>query len=141
MAAEWWLHQQTHANRARRRVLWYPFSLSAAFGLRLEPAQPFFCVRAVPQRPYITQGSLRTQVLFPSSPADAERNSAQIDAEIVPILKAVGLSYLLAQWGLDSEQNWSDILSLGEQQRLGFARLLYHAPAFAIMDEVRSVME
>lgn len=47
------------------------------------------------------------------------------------------LSYLLERrggWG--AEENWEDVLSLGEQQRLGMARLLFHAPRFGVLDQV-----
>ena len=39
--------------------------------------------------------------------------------------------------GLDAELEWAHVLSLGEQQRVAFLRLLLHAPALAFLDEVR----
>jgi ABC-type uncharacterized transport system fused permease/ATPase subunit len=42
--------------------------------------------------------------------------------------------------GFDSVRNWDDILSLGEQQRLAMARLYYHKPKFAILDECTSAV-
>ena len=43
--------------------------------------------------------------------------------------------------GLDAQAPWEDILSIGEQQRLGFARLLYHRPKYAMMDESTSALD
>ena len=52
----------------------------------------------------------------------------------------VDLEYLLERYPLDKEVNWGDELSLGEQQRLGMARLFYHKPKFAILDECTSAV-
>jgi putative ATP-binding cassette transporter len=43
--------------------------------------------------------------------------------------------------GLDVELNWADVLSLGEQQRLGFARLFLHNPKYAVLDESTSALD
>ena len=52
----------------------------------------------------------------------------------------VDLEYLLERYPLGKEVNWGDELSLGEQQRLGMARLFYHKPKFAILDECTSAV-
>lgn len=52
----------------------------------------------------------------------------------------VDLEYLLDRYPLDKEVNWGEELSLGEQQRLGMARLFYHKPKFAILDECTSAV-
>jgi putative ATP-binding cassette transporter len=58
------------------------------------------------------------------------------------VLRRVSLPELAAKaGGLDSELDWSHVLSLGEQQRLAFARLLLHAPALAFLDEATSALD
>ena len=55
------------------------------------------------------------------------------------LLCEVDLEYLVdREEGLGGEVNWGELLSLGEQQRLGMARLFYHKPKFAILDECTS---
>ena len=55
---------------------------------------------------------------------------------LIEILDMVDLGYLASREGvLDSEINWEDECSLGEKQRLAIARLVYHQPRFAILDE------
>ncbi|KAF3657927.1 ABC transporter D family member 1 [Capsicum annuum] len=59
-----------------------------------------------------------------------------LDSHLQSILENVKLVYLLErEGGWDANQNWEDILSLGEQQRLGMARLFFHKPRFGILDE------
>ena len=58
------------------------------------------------------------------------------------LLEEVGLGYLLQRpGGLQAVEDWADSLSLGEQQRLAFARLFCHSPAFAIIDEGTSALD
>ncbi len=61
------------------------------------------------------------------------------EAELRALLRAVDLEYLVErEGGLDAVVDWGTQLSLGEQQRLGMARLFYHRPKFAILDECTS---
>jgi ABC-type uncharacterized transport system fused permease/ATPase subunit len=62
-------------------------------------------------------------------------------AELAQCLAAVELDYLLARGqGWDSVQSWQETLSGGEKQRLAMARLLFHKPAYAILDECTSAV-
>nr|CAD1833672.1 unnamed protein product [Ananas comosus var. bracteatus] len=92
----------------------------------------------VPQRPYTAVGTLRDQLIYPLT-ADQETEPLTYDG-MVELLKNVDLEYLLDRYPLEKEINWGDELSLGEQQRLGMARLFYHKPKFAILDECTSAV-
>lgn len=103
----------------------------------------------IPQRPYTCLGTLRDQVIYPLSREEAEiraikrdgghqtsASSNLLDMQLKDILEYVKLIYLLErEGGLNASLNWEDVLSLGEQQRLGMARLFFHKPKFAILDE------
>lgn len=94
----------------------------------------------LPQRPYLSIGTLRDQVIYPHSEMDM-RESGRRESDLQLILDAVHLSYLpVREGGWDSRKEWKDILSGGEKQRMGFARLLYHEPAFGIIDEGSSAV-
>jgi len=110
----------------------------------------------VPQRPYTTIGTLREQITYPlstraaaakflssSSSSSSSKGSdeaaalAALDAELDSLARVVRLSYLVEReggWGAATAE-WGEVLSLGEQQRLGMARLFYHRPAFGVLDE------
>lgn len=61
--------------------------------------------------------------------------------ELIKVLEDVRLGYLLARFSLDSIQEWSSVLSLGEQQRLAFARLLLSTPQLVLLDESTSALD
>jgi vitamin B12/bleomycin/antimicrobial peptide transport system ATP-binding/permease protein len=88
----------------------------------------------VPQRPYLPLGSLASALLYP-----------QIDEQSFPVgrlksvLKDVGLDGLVGE--LNTVENWSHRLSIGEQQRLGFARILLAAPELLFLDEATSGLD
>jgi vitamin B12/bleomycin/antimicrobial peptide transport system ATP-binding/permease protein len=97
---------------------------------------PLAEVLFLPQRPYIILGTLREQLLYPST------NRQISDAELTEILHQVNLENLLSRVeGFDTEVPWENILSLGEQQRLAFARLLVTHPRFTILDEATSALD
>lgn len=90
----------------------------------------------LPQRPYMILGSLREQLIYPKTDLDIE------DEQLEKILKLVNLPDLTARCGgLDAERDWSDVLSLGEQQRVAFARILVNRPAYVVLDEATSALD
>ena len=90
----------------------------------------------LPQRPYIILGTLREQLLYPHT------DRKMSDHELEHILQQVNLQHLLSRVdGFDTEVPWENILSLGEQQRLAFARLLITHPSFTILDEATSALD
>jgi vitamin B12/bleomycin/antimicrobial peptide transport system ATP-binding/permease protein len=90
----------------------------------------------LPQRPYMLLGSLREQLLYP-------RTKNRIPEErLRQILHAVRLDDLPERvGGFDVVLDWADVLSLGEQQRLAFARLLVNRPGYAVLDEATSALD
>jgi vitamin B12/bleomycin/antimicrobial peptide transport system ATP-binding/permease protein len=86
----------------------------------------------LPQKPYLPIGSLRHAVSYPG---EAERFSPQETAEA---LKAVGLSHFSGD--LDKTENWAQVLSGGEQQRLAFARALLNKPDWLFLDEATAAL-
>ena len=91
----------------------------------------------LPQRPYMVQGSLRDQLLYPYP------GRAVSDEEIHRIVKEVNLDDVLTRVDceLDRVVDWTNVLSLGEQQRVAFARLFLHPPKFAFLDEATSALD
>ena len=85
------------------------------------------------QRPYLPQGNLLTALYYPDTTENVDL------AKITRILERVQLAHL--QDRLEQEQDWSRILSLGEQQRLAFARLLLHKPKVAFLDEASASLD
>ncbi|WP_432257297.1 ABC transporter ATP-binding protein/permease [Cupriavidus sp. TMH.W2] len=91
----------------------------------------------LPQHPYMVVGSLRSQLLYPS------HLGRQIpDDELVQLLETVNLRDIAGRFGgLDTEVDWSKVLSLGEQQRLTIARVLLAKPRYVMLDEATSALD
>ncbi|UZP34071.1 hypothetical protein NXS19_001887 [Fusarium pseudograminearum] len=94
----------------------------------------------LPQRPYLSPGTLRDQVIYPDGHVDMKEKRKSED-DLIKVLEAARLGYLPdREGGWDTRKEWKDILSGGEKQRMGFARLLYHEPQYAIVDEGTSAV-
>ncbi|MBC1258663.1 ABC transporter ATP-binding protein/permease, partial [Trichormus variabilis] len=107
---------------------------NAGTGRLMRP--PLNEVLFLPQRPYIILGTLREQLLYPKT------HRQMSDAELKEVLQQVNLQNLLSRVdSFDTEVPWENILSLGEQQRLAFARLLVTHPRFTILDEATSALD
>jgi putative ATP-binding cassette transporter len=87
----------------------------------------------VPQRPYLPLGTLADAVLYPRD------QKVSVPVNLPHVLEEVGLERLVGD--LDKVENWSERLSLGEQQGLAFARLLLAKPALIFMDEATSALD
>ncbi|MEM6451992.1 MAG: ABC transporter ATP-binding protein/permease [Cyanobacteria bacterium P01_D01_bin.105] len=89
----------------------------------------------LPQRPYMLLGTLREQLIYPY-------NLDRPDETLAQALKQVNLSELPERFGgFDTIHDWLSVLSLGQQQRLAFARVMLSQPAYAMMDEATSALD
>ena len=96
----------------------------------------------LPQSSYLVTGTLRDQVTYPDRPT----SSRSTDEKIADCLEKVGLKKLCKPSSDDAlglgvrHHDWNDVLSGGEKQRVSFARLLYHKPEYAILDEATAAI-
>ncbi|KAJ8527617.1 hypothetical protein K7X08_015068 [Anisodus acutangulus] len=122
----------------------------------------------LPQKPYMVLGTLQQQLLYPTWTEDSDNlsdDAKQSDSlpflmrardarcvnekpkkptsdDLIQVLNDVSLGHLLSRFdGLDSTHEWSSVLSLGEQQRLAFGRLLLSKPTLALLDESTSALD
>jgi putative ATP-binding cassette transporter len=87
----------------------------------------------LPQRPYLPLGTLAAALCYPAAPDTFEHEALQL------ALARCNLGHLTER--LAEPARWDRVLSLGEQQRLGFARLLLHRPCWIFMDEATSALD
>ncbi|MFD2301022.1 ABC transporter ATP-binding protein/permease [Paracidovorax citrulli] len=97
---------------------------------------PMDSVFFLPQRPYMQPGTLRSQMIYPA------RDTDLADEQLLEVLNAVQLPDLAGRvGGLDAVRDWEKELSIGEQQRLAFARVLVRQPRTVILDEATSALD
>ncbi|XP_046847751.1 lysosomal cobalamin transporter ABCD4-like [Xenia sp. Carnegie-2017] len=100
----------------------------------------------LPQKPLLTDGSLKQQVIYPED-EDAcldDLLESRRNEKIEKYLELVNMTEVCQRvGGIDHkvEWNWEDVLSPGEMQRLSFARLFYHQPVCAVLDEATSALD
>jgi len=97
--------------------------------IRVTDGRAFF----LPQRPYLPLGTLADALVYPRAAAELPRD------RLVEALRTVGLPQLVSR--LDEDGNWAQRLSIGEQQRVAFARVLLARPEIVFLDEATSALD
>ena len=88
------------------------------------------------ERPYLPPGTLRQALLRTGSEQDLA------DARIHEVVRELGVGGVPEKvGGLEVERDWAEVLSLGEQQMLSFARLALAAPRYAVLDRPETVLD
>jgi putative ATP-binding cassette transporter len=90
-------------------------------------------VMMLPQRPYFPIAPLAAAVAYPAEPGTFD------SAQVTELIGAVGLPALAGR--IEEEAHWNRTLSLGEQQRLGIARAILHAPDYLFLDEATASLD
>ncbi|KAJ7275463.1 adrenoleukodystrophy protein [Mycena haematopus] len=107
-------------------------------GIVRKPAASEFIL--IPQRPYLSLGTLRDQIIYPHSKANMEARGIT-DADLFNVLSVVQMDHIVErEGGWDAAKEWRDALSGGDKQKIAWARLFYHHPKYAILDEATSLV-
>lgn len=105
--------------------------------VRKPPASDFMLI---PQRPYLSLGTLRDQVIYPHSQQDMVARGVT-DTDLLAVLERVQMGSIVErEGGWDVAHEWRDALSGGDKQKIAWARLFYHRPKYAILDEATSLV-
>ncbi|KDR85282.1 hypothetical protein GALMADRAFT_234056 [Galerina marginata CBS 339.88] len=107
-------------------------------GVVHKPAASQFIL--IPQRPYLPLGTLRDQVIYPHSQADMIQRDIT-DDDLLQILTVVHMGNIVErEGGWNAAKEWRETLSGGDQQKIAWARLFYHNPKYAVLDEATSLV-
>lgn len=94
----------------------------------------------VPQVPYLPPGNLRDQIIYPDTKYDMILKGIS-DRKLREFMSMVKIEFLVdREGGFDTEKTWKDIFSGGQRQRIAIARMYYHHPKFAVLDECTSAV-
>ncbi|KAH9945617.1 adrenoleukodystrophy protein [Amylocystis lapponica] len=97
--------------------------------VRKPPASQFILI---PQRPYLSLGTLRDQVIYPHGKDEMDARGVT-DDDLLAVLSVVQMDTIV-------DREWREALSGGDQQKIAWARLFYHKPKYAVLDEATSLV-